>query len=95
MNVADVVEALADRGITLSYPAVAAWFNGHRGGRWKVNELKALLEVLQTDLDQLLNGEAELVEEKVPAATARAMKDLSAEQQQAVFAMVKSMKIDK
>jgi hypothetical protein len=56
-----------------------------------MNELKMLADVLQTDVESLLDGEVELVEEPIPAATARAMRGLTIEQQQAVLAMVTSM----
>lgn len=92
MTVDEVVAALSARGITRAYSTVAGWFNGSRGSRWDMDELKALLDVLQTDLDAMTNGEVELVEEKVPAATAREMRGLSEEQQQVVLAMVRAMK---
>jgi hypothetical protein len=57
-----------------------------------MEELKALLDVLQTDLDTITQGEVELIEERVPAITAREMRDLSEEQQQAVLAIVRSMR---
>lgn len=91
MKVDDVVAELAARGINRAYSTVAAWFNGTRGSRWDMDELKALLDVLQTDLDSITEGQVELVEEKIPAATARAMRGLTEAQQQAILAMVKSM----
>jgi hypothetical protein len=57
-----------------------------------MDELRALLDILQTDLDSITEGQVELVEEKLPAATAREMLSLSDEQQQLVLAMVRSMK---
>ena len=92
MTVEDVVAALASRGIVRAYSTVASWFNGTRGSRWDMEELKALLDVLQTDLDAITQGEVELVEEKLPAATAREMRGLSEEQQQVVLAMVRAMR---
>jgi hypothetical protein len=88
----DVVAELAKRGIDRAYSTVTSWFNGTRGSRWNMEELKALLDVLQTDLDTITQGEVELVEERVPAITAREMRDLSEEQQQAVLAIVRSMR---
>ena len=90
LTVEAVASELNRRGIPVAYPTVASWFNGHRGTRWKVDELKALLDILQTDLQAMSEG-AELVEDPVSAATARAMHALSPEQQQAILAMVKSM----
>jgi hypothetical protein len=92
LTVSDVSAELNRRGIPVAYQTVVAWFNGNRGARWKVEELKALLDVLQTDLQAMSEGEAELVEDPVPAATAKEMKGLTAEQQQAILAMVRSMR---
>lgn len=92
MTVESVMAELNSRGFSVKYSTVAGWFNGTRGARWKVDELRALLEILQTDLDAMEAGEAELVEEPVPAATAREMRRLTPEQQQAVLAMVRSMR---
>lgn len=90
MEVQDVHAELTRRGFPVEYSTVAGWLNGHRGGRWKVDELQGLLEVLQTNLAEMA-GHAELVEAPVPAITAREMQKLSMEQQQAILAMVKSM----
>lgn len=92
LKVEDVVSALQARGHDVEFSTVAGWFNGSRGKRWKVDELKSLLEVLQTSLEAMAGGEAELVEDAVPAATAREMRELSPEKQQLIYAMVKSMK---
>lgn len=94
LTIDDIVSELAARGIERKYPTIAGWLNGSRGSRWNMDELKALLDVLQTDLDSITEGEVELVEEKIPAATARAMRGLSESQQQAVLAMVKTMQRD-
>ncbi len=91
LSVPQVTAELNRRGIPVAFSTVAGWFNGSRGERWKVDELRALLDVLQTDLESLAGGEAELVEDAIPAATARAMRELSPAQQQAILAMVKSM----
>lgn len=92
MTVDDVVARLSSRGIMVAYSTVAGWFNGSRGARWKVDELRALLDVLQTDLETMGMGEAELIEEPVPAATAREMRGLTPAQQQVVLAMVRAMR---
>jgi hypothetical protein len=89
-TVESLTAELNRRGISVASPTVASWLNGHRGTRWKVDELKALLDILQTDLQAMSEG-AELVEDPVSAATARAMQALSPEQQQAILAMVRSM----
>lgn len=88
----DVLAELSRRGIERAYSTVASWFNGTRGSRWDMDELKALLDILQTDLDSITEGQVELVEEKLPAATAREMRGLTEEQQQAVLAMVRVMR---
>lgn len=95
LKVEDVADELNRRGFDLHYSTVAGWLNGSRGGRWKVEELYALLDILQTDLKAMAGNEAELVEEAVPAMTARAMRELDATQQQAILAMVQSMKGNK
>jgi hypothetical protein len=91
LRIEDVTAELNRRGFSVSYSTVAGWFNGSRGTRWKVDELRTLLDILQTDLDAMA-GEAELVEEPIPAATAKEMRALTLAQQQAILAMVKSMK---
>jgi hypothetical protein len=92
LTVADVAAELNRRGISVAYQTVVSWFNGNRGARWKVEELKALLDVLQTDLQAMSEGEAELVEDPVPAAIAKEAQGLSMEQQQAILAMMRTMK---
>lgn len=91
LEVKDIAAELNRRGFTVAYPTVAGWFNGNRGERWKVDELMAVLEVLQTTLGEMKSGEAELVEEPVPAAAARKMRALSPEQQQSILALIESM----
>lgn len=91
MTVESVMAEMNSRGFPVKYSTVAGWFNGTRGARWKVDELLALVDILKTDVESMKAGEAELVEEPVPAATARAMRQLTPEQQQAVLAMVRSM----
>ncbi|WP_426287493.1 hypothetical protein [Luteibacter sp. E-22] len=92
LRVEDVVAELAKRGIDRAFSTVAGWFNGSRGTRWNMDELRALLDILQTDLDSITKGQVELIEEKLPAATAREMQGLPEEQQQAILAMVRAMK---
>jgi hypothetical protein len=80
------------RGFDVAYSTVAGWFNGNRGMRWKVDELYALLDVLQTDLAAMAGAEAELVEEPIPAAIAREARGLTPAMQQAILAMIRSSK---
>ena len=54
-----------------------------------MEELKALLDILQTDLQQMAGGEAELVEgNPVKVALARRVQDMSDAQAQAMLAML-------
>lgn len=92
LDVKTVAAELNRRGIDIAYSTVAAWFNGARGERWKVDELRALLDILQTDLETMAGGEAELVSDPLAAAVAREMRELNPAQQQAVLAMIKVMR---
>lgn len=92
LEVTDVHAELNRRGIDVAYSTVAGWFNGSRGKRWDVDELKALLEVLQADFKTISEGEAELVEgSRAKVALARKMQDMSEEQAQAWLAAMSSM----
>lgn len=92
LEVKDVAAELNRRGFTTAYSTVAGWFNSNRGKRWDVDELEALLDILKTDLRAIAGKDAILVEKRVPALTALEMEGLTDAQQQAVLAMVKSMK---
>lgn len=91
LEVKDVAAELNRRGFPVAYPTVAGWFNGNRGGRWKVDELYAVLGILKTTLEEMKADEAELIEKPIPAMTARKMENLTAEQQQSILALVESM----
>ncbi|WP_313160548.1 hypothetical protein [Stenotrophomonas sp.] len=91
MDVKEVAAELNRRGFDSAYPTVAGWFNGNRGTRWKVKELKALLDILQTDLNSMAGDEAELVEQPVQAQVVKELRALSEAQQQAVLAMIKAL----
>lgn len=92
LTVPQVHQELNRRGVDVAFSTVAGWFNGSRGGRWKVEELKELLDVLQTNLEEMAGGDVELVDEPLPAAIAREVRSLSPVQQQSLLAMVKAMK---
>lgn len=92
LEVKEIAAELNRRGFELAYSTVAGWFNGSRGERWKVDELMAILDILQTDLATMAGGDAILVEDPVPAQTAKEMRGLTPAQQQAILAMVKTMK---
>lgn len=91
MNARDVTAAMNRSGVDVAYSTVAGWLNGSRGGRWDVEELRTLLDVLQTDLSAMA-GHAELIEDAVPAMTAREMSQLTEEQQQIILATVRAMR---
>jgi transcriptional regulator with XRE-family HTH domain len=92
MEVKDVVAELNRRGLDLAYSTVAGWLNGSRAVRWKVEELKALLDVLGTDLESITDDEVQVVEGAERIAIAREAAELTPMQQQAVLALIRSMK---
>lgn len=92
LDVKDVAAEMNRRGFTVAYPTVAGWFNGNRGKRWDVDELAALLDILRTDIQSMAGNEAVLVEKKVPALAALEMEQLPEAQQQAILAMIRSMR---
>lgn len=57
-----------------------------------MEHLKALCEVLQTDLNALTGDEAEVAEGPLPAAIVREMSGLTTTQKEAVLAMIRAMK---
>ena len=91
LEVKDIAAELNRRGFPVAYTTVAGWFNGNRGGRWKVDELAAVLAVLKTTLEDMKSGDAVLIEDPVPAVTATKMRNLTIEQQQSILALVESM----
>lgn len=93
-EVKDVAAELNRRGFDLAYTTVAGWFNGNRGERWKVKELRALLDILQTDLDSMAGDQAALIEEPIPASIGKEARRLTEVQQQAILAMIRSMSGD-
>lgn len=92
LEVKDVAAELTRRGSKIAYSTVAGWFNGNRGKRWDVDELEALLDVLKTDLRTMAGKDAVLIEQKVPALAAMEMGELPEAQQQAILAMIRSMR---
>ncbi|HHA2789756.1 hypothetical protein [Stenotrophomonas maltophilia] len=77
--------------MSVAESTVYGWFNGSRGVR-KMEHLKALCEVLQTDLNSLTGDEVEVAEGPLPASIVRELSGLSEVQQQAVLATIKAMK---
>lgn len=95
MNVKEVHEALSLAGTSVAYSTVAGWFNGSREVR-SLKHLKALCAVLQTDLNSLGgDDEIEVVEGAVRVTAARELKDLSETQQEAILAIIRSMRPSK
>lgn len=91
LTVPQVHAALALRGILVAESTVYGWFNGSRGVR-KMDHLKALCEVLQTDLNSLTGDEVEVAEGPVPASIVRELAGLSDVQKEAVLATIRAMK---
>lgn len=92
MDVTEVHTALVRAGFDVAYSTVAGWFNGSRGVR-SVKHLRGLCDILQTDLNALMSGdEIEIVEGEVRVIAAREMKQLTDAQQEAVLAIIRSMK---
>ena len=96
LEVTDVAAELNRRGFDVAYSTVAGWFNGSRGKRWDVDELKALLDILQTDLQSMTGGEAELVEGSVSKVLlARKLQDMPEAQAQALLALLSAQEVQK
>ena len=90
LTVPQVHEELNRRGVPVAFSTVAGWFNGNRGVR-NMENLKALCAVLQTDVNSV-TGEMEIVEGPVQTTIAREVAELSQVQQEAVLALIRSMK---
>lgn len=91
LTVVEVHKALNRRGTDVAFSTVAGWFNGNRGVK-SMEHLKALCVVLQTDLNALTADEVEVSEGPLEATIAREIKQLPEAQQQAVLALIRSMR---
>lgn len=91
LSVPDVHAELNRRGFPVAFSTVAGWFNGSRGVR-KMEHLKALCTILQTDLDSLTKDEIEIAEGPVDATVMREIKALTPAQREAVLALIRSMR---
>lgn len=91
LTVPQVHEALARLGHVVAESTVYGWFNGSRSVR-NLEHLRALCTVLETDLNALTEGEIEVVEGPVQAKIAREVADLEPAQQEAVLALIRSMR---
>ncbi len=90
LTVPDVHRALESRGVEVAESTVYSWFNGSRGVR-KMEHLKALCAILQTDLNALGGDEIEVAEGAVPVTIARELSALDEASQQLVLALVRSL----
>lgn len=91
MLVEDVQAAMNRAGFDVAYSTVAGWFNGSRGVR-KMEHLKALVAVLQSDLNTLAGDEVEIAEGRLESTLVRDLRDLTPAQREAVAAIVRTMK---
>lgn len=91
LSVPQVHQELNRLGFPVAFSTVAGWFNGSRGVR-KMEHLKALCVVLQTDLNSLTGEEIEVAEGPIPASIVRELAELSPVQKEAVLAMIRAMK---
>ncbi len=91
MSVPDVHAALNRLGYDLAFSTVASWFNGNRRVR-KMEHLKALCVVLQTDLNTLAGDEIEIADGRLESTIVRELREISPAQREAVLALVRSMK---
>lgn len=91
LTVPQVHAAMNRLGFSVAFSTVAGWFNGSRGVR-SMEHLKALCEVLETDLNTLTGDTIEISEGPVSATIAREAKGLPMAQQEMVLALIRSMK---
>lgn len=91
LTVQDVQEALNRKGMPVAYSTVAGWFNGSRGVR-AMEHLRALCEVLQTDMNGLTGDDAEVTDGPVETMVVRDLRQLSEGQQEAVLALIRTMR---
>lgn len=91
LTVPDVHAQLNRRGFPVAFSTVAGWFNGSRGVR-KMEHLKALCAILQTDLNTLTGDDIEVAEGPIDATVVRELRDLSQVQREAVLAVIRTMR---
>lgn len=91
LSVPQVHQELNRLGFPVAFSTVAGWFNGSRGVR-KMEHLKALCGVLQTDLNALTGEEIEVAEGPIPASIVRELAELTPLQKEAVLATIRAMK---
>lgn len=91
MSVPKVHAALNRAGFDVASTTVYGWFNGSRGIR-NMEHLKALCEILKTDLNSIADDETEIVEGKVEVAIVRELNDLHPQQRETILAVIRGMK---
>lgn len=91
LSIPEVHVALGRLGYDVAYSTVAAWFNGNRSVR-KMEHLKALCTVLQTDLNTLAGDEIEIADGQIEATIVRELRGVSPQQREAVLALIRTMK---
>lgn len=91
LTVPQVHAALSRAGVTVAFSTVAGWFNGSRKVR-DMEHLKALCVVLETDMNTLTGSSIAVVEGKVPVQIQRELDGMTPEQQEAILALVRTMK---
>lgn len=91
LTVPQVHTALTRAGIDVAESTVYGWFNGSRGVR-KMEHLRALCAVLETDLNAMLGDEIEVSEGPLEAKIARELKTLQPAQREAVLALIRTMR---
>lgn len=79
------------RGVDVAESTVYSWFNGSRTVR-KMDHLKALCAVLQTDLNAMGGDDIEVAEGALKVTLAREISALDEASQQLVLALVRSLK---
>lgn len=89
LNVKEVAAEMNRRGFDVVYSTVAGWFNGSRSKRLDVEELRALLDILETDLEAMTGREVSVVEgNPVKVELARRVQEMPDSQAQALLALL-------
>jgi len=92
LTIEAITEELNRRGVDVAQPTVAGWFNASRGKRWKMDELKVLMDVLGTTFDDMSRDEVALVEgSKAKVQLGRKIHGMSEERAQALLVMLEAM----
>ena len=83
MSIADVTARLNAADVQVAESTVAGWFNENRGVRWKMEQLYALVGILQTTIDEMMDGEGVVIEgAKARVALGQRINNMTEEQAQ-------------